>query len=97
MGAFKYTITVESDTPPQVLLGQNFDGGKVTALKLEELPNLVSVSWLVNRYGFTKATILKKLDGHNKGTDNKHLYDPKVAMQILSSKATSKRGTRRVH
>ena len=26
MRAFKYTITVESDTPPQILIGQNLGG-----------------------------------------------------------------------
>ena len=29
MGAFKYTITVESDAAPQILIGQNLGGATV--------------------------------------------------------------------
>ena len=43
MGAFKYTITVESDTPPQILLGQNLGGAIVTKLE-QEKQELVSAA-----------------------------------------------------
>ena len=97
MGALKYTITVESDTPPQLMLGQNVFGGKVTGLEMEKIPTLVSVSWLVEKYGFAKTTIIKKLEGYNQGTDGKHLYDSKIAMLILSNPQKNKRGAKRVN
>lgn len=93
----KYVIEVESDTPPTVLLGQNLFGGRVTALKIEDVPKLVSVAWLVERYGLSKTTIIKKLEGHNQGTDGKHLYDAKTAMVVLSNAPKSKRGAKRVN
>lgn len=93
----KYVIEVESDTPPTVLLGQNLFGGKVTALKIEDVPKLVSVTWLVERYGLSKTTLIKKLEGHNQGTEGKHLYDAKTAMAVLSNSAKSKRGAKRVN
>lgn len=93
----KYMITVESDRPPQVMLGQQVFGGKVTGLEIESVPNLVSVAWLSERYGFSKPTIIKKLEGHNKGTDGKHLYDPKVAMVVLAQPQKNKRGAKRVN
>ncbi len=96
-GALKYTITVESDTPPQVMLGQSIFGGKVTGLEMENTPSLVSVAWLAERYGFSKPTIIKKLEGHNMGTDGKHLYNPKVASVVLSQPQKNKRGPKRVN
>jgi len=97
MGALKYTITVESDVPPQLMLGQSVFGGKVTGLEMEKIPSLVPVSWLVERYNFTKTTIIKKLEGYNQGTDGKHLYDSKTAMLILSNPQKNKRGAKRVN
>lgn len=93
----KYVIEVESETPPAILLGQNLFGGKVTALKVEDVPKLVTVSWLVERYGLSKATIIKKLEGYNQGTDGKHLYETKVAMLVLTNSQKSKRGPKRVN
>jgi hypothetical protein len=97
MGALKYTITVEADVEPQLYLGQNIFGGKIVQLKMEELPALVPVSWLVEKYGFTKTTIIKKLEGYNQGTDGKHLYETKTAMMILSKPQKNKRGAKRVN
>nr|WP_290446740.1 hypothetical protein [Acinetobacter pseudolwoffii] len=88
---------MESNTPPTVLLGQNLFGGRVTALKIEDVPKLVSVAWLVERYGLSKTTIIKKLEGYNQGTDGKHLYETKVAMMILSKPQRNKRGAKRVN
>lgn len=93
----KYVIELESNTPPTVLLGQNLFGGRVTALKIEDVPKLVSVAWLVERYGLSKTTIIKKLEGYNQGTDGKHLYETKVAMMILSKPQRNKRGAKRVN
>ena len=97
MGEFKYHITVVSDTPPQLTLGQNIFGGQITGLEMEKIPTLVSVSWLVEKYGLTKTTIIKKLEGYNQGTDGKHLYDSKTAMLILSQPQKNKRGAKRVN
>ncbi|OTG94645.1 hypothetical protein [Acinetobacter sp. ANC 3832] len=97
MGVQKYTVTLEADTPPQIFLGQNILGGKVVGLVIQEVPKLVSVSWLVERYNFTKTTIIKKLEGYNQGTEGKHLYDSKTAMVILSQPQKNKRGAKRVN
>ena len=97
MGALKYTITVDADIEPQLYLGQNIFGGKIVQLKMEELPTLVPVSWLVEKYGLTKTTIIKKLEGYNQGTDGKHLYETKTAMMILSKPQKNKRGAKRVN
>lgn len=98
MGALlKYLIEVECETPPAILLGQNLFGGKVTALKVEDVPKLVTVSWLVERYGLSKATIIKRLEGCNQGTGGKHLYEAKVAMLVLTNSQKSKRGPKRVN
>jgi hypothetical protein len=97
MGVLKFTITVESNVPPQLTLGQSVFGGKITALEMEKIPTLVSVSWLVEKYGMAKTTIIKKLEGYNQGTDGKHLYDSKTAMVILSQPQKSKRGPKRIN
>ena len=98
MGALqKYVIEVEADTPPTVLLGQNLFGGRVTALKIESFPKLVPISWIIERYSFAKSTIIKKLEGHNQGTEGKHLYDPKIVDLVLKASEKSKRGAKRVN
>ena len=98
MGALsKYIITVESNVPPQLTLGQSVFGGKVTGLEMEKVPTLVPVSWLVERYGLAKTTIIKKLEGYNQGTDGKHLYDSKTAMVVLSQPQKSRRGSKRIN
>lgn len=62
MGSFKYLITVESDTPPQVMLGQSAFGGEIVGLEMEKIPTLVSVAWLVEKYGMAKTTIKDWMD-----------------------------------
>ena len=47
MGAFKYTITVESDAPPQILIGQNLGGAIVTKLE-QEKQELISAANLAS-------------------------------------------------
>ena len=56
MGAFKYTITVESDTPPKILLGQNLGGAIVTKLE-QEKQVLVSAAELAKTYNLSAGTI----------------------------------------
>ena len=91
MGALRYTVTIESDTPPKLYLGENIAGGTVVALSAEPKPKLVDVSWLLQRYPLTRTTIINRLAGHNQGSDGKHLYCPDTAHAILTA-APKKRG-----
>ena len=94
MGAFKYTITIESDTPPQVMLGQNIGGGIVKELKQVEV-DLVSVAHLAKKYNLSTTTIRKRLVSINQGTQGKALYNPRLAHDVLTSK--NKRGRPRAN
>lgn len=94
MGAFKYTITVESDAPPQVMLGQNIGGGIVKELKEVEI-ELVSATQLAEKYNLSVSTIRAKLVSINQGTGGKSLYNPKFAHTLLTQK--NKRGRPRVN
>ena len=96
MGAFKYTITVESDTPPQILLGQNLGGAIVTKLE-QEKQELVSAAELAKLYNLSVPTIRERLIQINQGTEGKHMYNPELARQILTTKETNKRGRKRAN
>lgn len=85
MGAFKYTITVESDSPPQVVLGQNIGGGIVKELK-EIGIELVTASQLAEKYNLSVSTIRSKLTSINQGTGGKSLYNPRLAHTMLTKK-----------
>lgn len=85
MGALRYLITVESDTPPQILLGQNVGGAIVTELKQEKL-ELVSASELALKYNLSVDTIRRKLATINLGTDGKHMYNPIQADLLLKDR-----------
>lgn len=94
MGAFKYTITIESDTPPQVMLGQNIGGGIVKELKQVEV-DLVSATHLAQKYNLSTTTIRERLVSINQGTQGKALYNPRLAHDVLTSK--NKRGRPRAN
>lgn len=94
MGAFKYTITIESDTPPQVMLGQNIGGGIVKELKQVEV-DLVSAAHLAQKYNLSTTTIRERLVSINQGTQGKALYNPRLAHDVLTSK--NKRGRPRAN
>ncbi|MEN8313152.1 DNA-binding protein [Acinetobacter baumannii] len=96
MGAHKYIITVESDIPPQILLGQNLGGAIVTKLEQEKL-ELVSAAELAKVYNLSVTTIREKLVSINQGTEGKHMYDPERARQILTKKDANKRGRKRAN
>jgi len=96
MGAFKYTITVESDTPPQILLGQNLGGAIVTKLE-QEKQELVSAAELAKLYNLSISTVRAKLIAINQGTSGKHMYNPELARQILTRNETNKRGRKRAN
>lgn len=94
MGAFKYTITIESDTPPQIMLGQNIGGGIVKELKQVEV-DLVSAAHLAQKYNLSTTTIRERLVSINQGTQGKALYNPRLAHDVLTSK--NKRGRPRAN
>lgn len=94
MGVFKYTITVESDTPPQVKLGQNIGGGIVKELKEIEV-ELVSAAQLAQKYPLSTTTIRERLVSINQGTQGKALYNPRLAHDLLTAK--NKRGRPRAN
>ena len=96
MGAFKYTITVESDIPPQILLGQNLGGAIVTKLE-QEKQELVSAAELAKLYNLSVSNIREKLIAINQGTSGKHMYNPELARQILTRNETNKRGRKRAN
>ena len=96
MRAFKYTITVESDTPPQILLGQNLGGAIVTKLE-QEKQELVSAAELAKLYNLSISTVRAKLIAINQGTSGKHMYNPELARQILTRNETNKRGRKRAN
>lgn len=94
MGAFKYTITIEADAPPQVMLGQNIGGGIVKELKEVEV-DLVSATYLAQKYNLSTTTIRERLVSINQGTQGKALYNPRLAHSLLTSK--NKRGRPRAN
>lgn len=85
MGAHKYIITVESDIPPQILLGQNLGGAIVTKLEQEKL-ELVSAADLAVKYNLSVDTIRRKLSTINQGTEGKALYNPIQADALLKDR-----------
>lgn len=96
MGIMQFSITVEGDTPPQILLGQNLGGAIVT--KLEKVKQeLVSAAELAKLYNLSVPTIRERLMQINQGTEGKHMYNPELARQILTTKETNKRGRKRAN
>lgn len=85
MGAFKYTITVEADAPPQIMLGQNIGGAIVKELKEVDI-GLVTASHLAKIYSLSVTSVREKLNSINQGTEGKSLYNPKAAHNLLTSK-----------
>lgn len=94
MGVLKYTITIEADAPPQVMLGQNIGGGIVKELKEVEV-ELVSAAHLAQKYNLSVTTIRDKLVSINQGTPGKALYNPRLAHGLLTSR--NKRGRPRAN
>lgn len=82
----QYTITVESDAPPQITLGQTIGGAVVKEMKEVDF-ELVPASYLAKRYNLSSATIREKLASINQGTAGKALYNPKVAHTLLTTKS----------
>nr|WP_314523632.1 DNA-binding protein [uncultured Acinetobacter sp.] len=96
MGIMQFSITLEGDTPPQILLGQNLGGAIVT--KLEQVKQeLVSAADLAKTYNLSVSTIRDKLIAINQGTGGKHMYNPELARQILIRNESNKRGRKRAN
>ncbi|WP_151676080.1 HTH domain-containing protein [Acinetobacter soli] len=90
MVASRVMIIVETNTPLQVMLGQNIGGGIVRELK-QVADELLSATQLAEKYNISVQTVRRKLENFNQGTSGKYLYNANVAHEILSNK--SKRGT----
>lgn len=80
----EYMITLQSDHAPELLLGQKLLGGKVIALNISKR-SLVTVNDLMKKYGYSRPTIIEKLEKINQGTPGKHLYDPDQADELLNN------------
>lgn len=93
MGALKYTITVESDAAPQILIGQNLGGATVVGMRQEKV-ELVSAAEIAQQQGISAATVRRKLASINQGTEGKFLYNPIAALQMLKDSKTT-RGRKR--
>ena len=90
----RYTITVEAERPPQIMLGQTIGGATVKELKEVDV-ELVSASHLTQKYNLSVTTIREKLAPINQGTQGKALYNPRLAHDLLTVKV--KRGRPRAN
>lgn len=88
----KYIITVESDTPPKICLGDKIHGATVVALETEQYPDLVDLAWLTKRFPLSRHTLLEKLELFNLGGEGKKLYDPNIVIPFLKIDIKSRRG-----
>ena len=90
----RYTITVEAERPPQIMLGQTIGGATVKELKEVDV-ELVSASHLAQKYNLSVTTIREKLAAIDQGTQGKALYNPRLAHDLLTVKV--KRGRPRAN
>lgn len=81
----RYTIIVEADVPPKITLGQDIFGAVVKELKEVDI-ELVSASQLAQKYNLSVTTIRDKLASINQGTGGKHLYNPRLAHEMLTQR-----------
>ena len=89
----KYIITVESDTPPQLMLGERVAGAVIVEIKKDSA--LATAAQLATYYGVSTKTIRQKLAGINEGTSGKGLYNPTKAAEIM--RTAHKRGRKRLN
>jgi len=88
----KYIITVESETPPKICLGDLIYGSTVVALEREQYPDLVDLAWLTKRFPLSRETLSHKLELFNVGGNSKKLYDPNVVIPFLKTDLTCRIG-----
>lgn len=94
--ANKYTIEIMADAPPRLCIGDDIAGGRVVAIASDQLPDIVSATWLADRFGISKGTVTRKLAQINIGTAGKHAYHREQAVLLLTDK-NRKRGRPRVN
>lgn len=92
MGA--YSLTLESDEPLQISVGQKIHGATVKELKALD-QKLVSASDLAEKYSVSVDTIRRKLASINQGTSGKFLYNPVLADTLFKESSKTKRGRKR--
>ncbi|NNH16782.1 hypothetical protein HLH14_12440 [Acinetobacter sp. ANC 4282] len=88
----KYIITVESDTPPKICLGDKIHGATVVALETEQYPDLVDLTWLTKRFPMSRDTLSRQLELFNIGSTGKNLYDPNIVIPFLKMNMKNRRG-----
>ena len=88
----KYIITVESESPPKICLGDSIYGATVIALEKEQYPDLVDLAWLTKRFPLSRHTLSEKLELFNLGGERKKLYYPNVVIPFLKTDLKSRRG-----
>ena len=93
----KYIITVGSELPPKICLGDSIHGATIIALETEQYPDLVDLAWLTKRFSMSRDTLSQKLELFNVGSSRKNLYDPNIVISFLKMKMKSKRGRPRIN
>lgn len=93
----KYIITVESESPPKICLGDSIYGTTVIGLEREQYPDLVDLAWLAKRFQMSRASISAKINCFNVGGPRKQLFDPNVVIPILKTNLTNRRGRKRIN
>lgn len=88
----KYIITVESESPPKICLGDSIHGATVIALEIEQYPDLVDLAWLTKRFPMSRETLSQKLELFNVGSSGKKLYDPNIVIPFLKINIKNRRG-----
>lgn len=88
----KYIITVESESPPRICLGDKIYGAEVVSLEVEQFPDLVDLTWLTKRFPLSRQTIAAKLEILNLGGPRKKLYDPNVVIPFLKMDIKNRKG-----
>lgn len=93
----KYIITVESETPPRICLGDTIYGATVISLEVEQYPDLVDLAWLAKRFRMSRDAISAKIDSFNVGSPRKKLYDPNIVIPLLKINIKNRRGRPRIN
>lgn len=88
----KYIITLESDSPPRICLGDKIYGATVIALETEQYPDLVDLAWLTKRFPMSREALSQKLELFNVGSTGKKFYDPNIVIPFLKMNIKNRRG-----
>ena len=88
----KYIITVESEFPPRICLGDTIYSATVISLEVEQYPDLVDLVWLTKRFPMSRQPLATKLEILNLGGPRKKLYDPNVVIPFLKMDMKNKKG-----